>query len=169
MGLETSTNRKTIQPSKVNFTARTASRTAPASVALLIDHSGSMVGKVDPDRFFEVKDLGGSQPINERTDQRGDRFKTAGDYLIANLNAVDRLIGWYFNETGIRLLCGAANIADPANEPTPQEEVACFTTDHAKEKYYDSQTGLGGISEVDNSTTRGGPLFGERCSMRGTS
>lgn len=144
---------KTIQPSKVSFTPRTASRTTPASVALLIDHSGSMVGKVDPDRYFEVKELGGSQPINERTDQRGDRFKTAGDYLIANLNSVDRLIGWYFNETGLRLLCGSANIADPANEPTPLEEVSCFTTDHSK--YYDSLTGLGGISEVDNSTTRG--------------
>ena len=142
-----------VQPREVSFTARTASRTSPASIALLIDHSGSMVGKVDPDRYFEVKNLGGSQPISQRTDQRGERFKAAGDYLIANLNSADRLIGWYFNETGLRLLCSSAYISDPATEPTPQEEGLCFTTDHWK--YYERETGLGGITEVNNSTTNG--------------
>lgn len=137
------------QASKVTFTPRSESRNAPIAVALLIDHSGSMVGYVDPSNYFETKTQVGA-PIDERTDKFQHRFGAAGTSFIANLNSSDKLITWTFNEDGLRLPCTA--VPSAATEPLAAEE-NCFTTNHGL--YYDATTGTGGITTVSNDSARG--------------
>ena len=140
-----------ISPVSVDFVPRTANKNESVAVALLIDHSGSMVGQVDPTNFFEVKTLAGSAPISERTDKFGHRFVAAGTSLIANLNASDKLIAWTFNEKGLRLACSA--ITDNANEPLTADEQLCFTSQHSL--YYNDIDGTGGITDTNNESTQG--------------
>ena len=109
----------------VDFARRSESRKQPVSVAILVDHSESMIGFGNQDRK-EVK-AGFVEP-GKFSDPTHARYRAAVDGIIRNLNENDRLIAWYFNEDGVNLACAAPNL-DLITDPI-QRERACFGTQH---------------------------------------
>ena len=110
----------------VAFEPRSASRTQAVAVAVLVDHSESMIGFGNQDRK-EVKQ-GFTEP-GKLSDPTHARFVAASEGLINWLNDNDRLIAWTFNEDGVKLACNAPNL-DQVGDPA-QRERACFGTNHA--------------------------------------
>ena len=109
----------------IDFIRRSDSRKQPIAVAVLVDHSESMIGFGNQDRK-EVKQ--GFVEPGKFSDPSHARYKAASEGLIKNLNDNDRLIAWYFNEDGVKLACSAPNL-DQVTDPIQQER-ACFGTRH---------------------------------------
>lgn len=109
----------------VDFVRRTDSRKQPVAVAVLMDHSESMIGFGNQDRK-EVKQ--GFVEPGKFSDPTHARYKAASEGLIRYLNPSDRLIAWYFNEDGVKLACNAPNLEQAGD--AIQQERACFGTRH---------------------------------------
>jgi hypothetical protein len=108
-------------PYALNYHEATTSSLVPVALALLIDHSGSMLGSVDPYHYHETRNEVGL-PHSEKTDQNRERFFKAGSTVVDRLNSGDLLIAWLFNEDGPQLLCDY-------EESTPLiNEQKCFGT-----------------------------------------
>ncbi len=124
-------------PFALQYHEATTNSSERVAVALLIDHSGSMLGSVDPSYYHEAREEVGL-PISEATDQNRERFFKAGSAVVDSLNSGDLLIAWLFNEDGLGLLCDN-NEATPANA-----ENACFGTNR---------------NNVWNASTKSGALY----------
>ncbi|GMV43954.1 MAG: hypothetical protein AMXMBFR64_56700 [Myxococcales bacterium] len=109
----------------VVFERRSESREHPVAVAILVDHSESMIGFGNQDRK-EVRQ--GFPDPGKRSDPTHARYRAASEGLIRVLNPSDRLIAWYFNEDGVKLACNAPNL-ELAGDAVQQER-ACFGTRH---------------------------------------
>ena len=111
---------------QVAFTRRSASRRQPIAVAVLVDHSSSMIGFGNQDRK-EVKDDGFVVP-GKFADPTHSRYRAAIDGIINLLNENDLLIAYYFDEDGVMLACNAPGIDNIPDEV--QRERTCFGSQH---------------------------------------
>lgn len=113
-------------PRSVQFVERNKNRRQPVAVALLVDHSASMIGFVEPEHFYETKTLVGQKILNA-SDEGRSRFQKAGTDFVQALNSNDRLIAWYFNDQGVVVAC--------TDERNGVDTVEALPNEVAREKY----------------------------------
>ena len=114
-----------VTPAQIEFVGRSAGREPPVAVAILVDHSSSMVGFGNQDRK-EVSDNGIVVP-GTFSDPTHSRYRAAIDGVVNLLDGDDLLIAYTFNEDGVTLACNAPGID---SVDADKREATCFGPQH---------------------------------------
>lgn len=101
-----------LAPTDVQFSARRASRSGPVALAVVVDNSGSMRGRVDPDSYFELASQVATalQVAGASSDPNRERFGSLANNLMSRLGPEDRLFAYFTNDDGVHLACTAPSV-----------------------------------------------------------
>ncbi len=149
----------TVNVAALGFELHTASRTRPVAVAVIVDHSGSMFGWVDPDRFYETPSPVTVTPIQEaQSDPNRQRYLALQEKLAGELNVGDRLIAWFIREDGVHLACALPDtvLQSQGLATLSQQEQFCFDSQarryiadpNASDDAFDILAAAGGANKI---------------------